>query len=82
MSPKTEETLGSKSDPAGAEDKKDKEKAIKTEKEAEDLSEEDKKLKEELELCVTRLQESDDKVRTFKNICIYFTNISGDDKRT
>ena len=51
------------SDPAGAEsEKKDKEKVSKTEKEPEDLSEEDKKLKEELELCVTRLQDSDDKV--------------------
>ena len=63
MAPKTEETLASKNDPAGAEsEKKDKEKVSKTEKEPEDLSEEDKKLKEELELCVTRLQDSDDKV--------------------
>ena len=63
MSPKTDETLGSKNEPTKAEaEKSEKDKISKTEKEAEDLSEEDKKLKEELELCVTRLQESDDKV--------------------
>merc|ERR1719158_177977 len=41
----------------------DKEKSGKVDKDVEeDLSEEDKKLKEELELCVTRLQESDEKL--------------------
>ena len=64
MSPKTDETIGnSKNAPSGAEgEKTDKEKVGKAEKEPEDLSEEDKKLKDELELCVTRLQESDEKV--------------------
>lgn len=65
MSPKTDETIGNSKNeaPSGAEgEKTDKEKVGKTEKEPEDLSEEDKKLKEELELCVTRLQESDEKV--------------------
>merc|ERR550539_2113643 len=48
----------------GAEgEKTDKEKPAKSDKNAEeDLSEEDKKLKEELELCVTRLQEPDQKL--------------------
>ena len=66
MSPKTDETIEkSKPDASGLEgEKKDKEKSGKTDKDVEeDLSEEDKKLKEELELCVTRLQESDAKVK-------------------
>ena len=65
MSPKTDEPVEKvKSEASGAEEEKtDKEKSGKLEKETEeDLSEEDKKLKEELELCVTRLQEADEKV--------------------
>ena len=66
MSPKSDETVvKTKPDAPGTKDEKaDKEKSGKTTKEAEeDLSEEDKKLKEELELCVTRLQEPDEKVK-------------------
>jgi len=65
MSPKTDDTVEkTKADASGAEgEKTDKEKSGKIEKETEeDLSEEDKKLKDELELCVTRLQESDEKL--------------------
>ena len=68
MSPKTDETVEKvTSDAPGAEgEKADKEKHTKSDKNAEeDLSEEDKKLKEELELCVTRLQEPDQKVLLF-----------------
>ena len=66
MSPKTDETIEkSKPDASGPEgEKMDKEKSGKTDKDVEeDLSEEDKKLKDELELCVTRLQEPDEKVK-------------------
>jgi 26S proteasome regulatory subunit N1 len=65
MSPKTDETVQkAKPEAPGAEgEKTDKEKPAKSDKNAEeDLSEEDKKLKEELELCVTRLQEPDQKL--------------------
>ena len=64
MSPKSDDPVDkTKPGEAEAEGEKNKEKTSKTEKDAEeDLSEEDKKLKEELELCVTRLQEPDEKV--------------------
>lgn len=64
MSPKSDDPVDkTKPGVAEAEGEKNKEKASKTEKDAEeDLSEEDKKLKEELELCVTRLQEPDEKL--------------------
>lgn len=63
MSPKSDDPVDkTKSGEAEPEGEK-KEKSSKTEKDVvEDLSEEDKKLKEELELCVTRLQEPDQKV--------------------
>jgi hypothetical protein len=66
MSPKTDETMEkSKTDASEPEGEKiDKIKSGKKDKDVEeDLSEEDIKLKEELELCVTRLQESDEKVK-------------------
>ena len=65
MSPKTEDPVEKpRTESAAAEGEKDKEKPTKGAKEAEeDLSEEDKKLKEELELCVSRLEEPDEKVR-------------------
>lgn len=65
MSPKTDETMEkSKTDASEPEGEKiDKIKSGKKDKDVEeDLSEEDIKLKEELELCVTRLQESDEKL--------------------
>ena len=65
MSPKTDDAV-EKTKAGGSEVEKDrnsKETSGKLEKEVEeDLSEEDKKLKDELELCVTRLQEPDEKV--------------------
>lgn len=65
MSPKTDETMEkSKTDASEPEGEKiDKIKSGKKDKDVEeDLSEEDIKLKEELELCVTRLQEPDEKL--------------------
>lgn len=66
MAPKAEEAVAASvsKDEKKDKEKTDKEKADqkKKEEEEEDLSEEDKQLKDELELCVTRLDESDTKL--------------------
>ena len=63
MSPKSGETATAKpaddSKKDSADSKDTKKESKKDETKEEELSEEDKQLKEELELCVTRLQEDD-----------------------
>ena len=82
MSPKSGETTTAKpaddSKKDSADSKDTKKESKKDETKEEELSEEDKQLKEELELCVTRLQEDDKSlyagklIHIMKNPCLHW----------